>query len=364
MLVETFPERNLPLLRALVEQSSVEDLKAITGHSNTYDGQWGPRRQLVWLTERLARFVDFFPDAERILRRLALAESEPQIGNNATHIWQQLFRIYLSGSATPFLSRLPILEQQIFSQNQAAVSLAFGALWEVFNPQPLRMEGRPVAGGRIAPADWSPDSEKELRACRDASFDLIHKAAKSRESNVSGLAKEFLIRFLPSFLSQGWLDRLRDALSPSSLPPTSNPKLVERVEEFLQLHEGRNGDHDSSNKKSAYLARVGKWLEELQPKEFAARLVNTVGRNPWGHSARGAESAWQQDVAHLGQEILDSPRCLCLRSVSGSIRSNGWPARSHHARHGTHRNDGSSARLRARFPRDGCPLRRTRKPSS
>src|SRR5260370_35111212 len=77
-----------------------------------YGAQWGPRRTLVWLFERLVSFPQYFDDCEASLFRLALEESEPQIGNNATAIWANLFSIYLSGTPTPFRKRFPLTEKR------------------------------------------------------------------------------------------------------------------------------------------------------------------------------------------------------------------------------------------------------------
>ena len=49
----------------------------------------------------------------RIVRRVCFRwqwkESDPQVGNNATAIWKGLFGVFLSGTAAPFLQRLPAL---------------------------------------------------------------------------------------------------------------------------------------------------------------------------------------------------------------------------------------------------------------
>ncbi len=55
---------------------------------------WGPRRNLVWLAERMAQFEEYFNYAESILLRLALTENEPGISNNATGIWKGFFISY------------------------------------------------------------------------------------------------------------------------------------------------------------------------------------------------------------------------------------------------------------------------------
>src|SRR5580704_1379689 len=87
-LIETRPGEFLPRLRFLVEQATIEQLQVVKGQ---WAGTWGTRRSLVWLCERLAAFPEYFDEVESILLRLAVGESEPTIGNNATHIWMQTF---------------------------------------------------------------------------------------------------------------------------------------------------------------------------------------------------------------------------------------------------------------------------------
>jgi hypothetical protein len=54
--VEVEPTRYLPILRRLIEEATIEDLKCITGDS--YRGRWGPRRSLVWLAEKMQHFLN------------------------------------------------------------------------------------------------------------------------------------------------------------------------------------------------------------------------------------------------------------------------------------------------------------------
>src|SRR5262249_10906925 len=152
--------------------------------------------------ERLARFAEYFDDAERMLLRLALAESEPHIGNNATHIWRQLFRIVLSGTEVPFPERLARLERRLLSGEEAVPPLAFGAFKELFNPFPRRMEGHPVVAGRITPPDWRPRSEAEYRSCRQAVVALLCRLATASDPQLAGQAHDFLVAHVQVFLAE------------------------------------------------------------------------------------------------------------------------------------------------------------------
>ena len=106
-LINTDPDLYFPRLALLVRNATHEELLQSRGGR-------GSRRTLVWTAEHLAAFPKYFAEAEQILRRLALAETEPGIGNSATGVWKELFRIQLSGSANPFPERIELLGKPTF----------------------------------------------------------------------------------------------------------------------------------------------------------------------------------------------------------------------------------------------------------
>ena len=81
-LIEVQPEAMIAVLRGLLERTAVNQLR---GSVHAARGERA-RRQLVWLAEKLAHFAEYFTDAEAILLRLAIAETEPHLGNNASRV--------------------------------------------------------------------------------------------------------------------------------------------------------------------------------------------------------------------------------------------------------------------------------------
>ncbi|MCI0460833.1 MAG: hypothetical protein L0Z62_28120 [Gemmataceae bacterium] len=308
MLVDTWPEQSLPVLRGLMEAATLDELRAVRGDS--IGGDWGPRRHLVWLAERLARLAAYFDDAERILVQLALAESEPHIANNATRIWQQLFRVFLSGTETPFLDRLRRLEQRFLSGEPALIPLAFGAAKEIFNPFPRRMEGRPVVAGRITPPDWRPSSRAERNACYRAAFDLVCRLARSDAAPLAGLAQELIVTQLSAFLARGWLEDLQSVLPADRLPANLLPRLIEGVESFLHFERQRADAKQLTEAKRTYGEGVRRWLTALSPKDLARRLVAVVGRDPWRSYHRDGEAEERKEIAALAEELWRDRRQL------------------------------------------------------
>ena len=145
ILVETDPDTYIGRLRELVETTPDEVLRMGT--------EWGssPRRQLVWLCERLAAFPAYYFQCEAILYRLAVNESELKIGNNSTGIWCQLQRVYLSGSSVPFLERFEALRKRTSAAYGDAFLLCAKALGGIFNTHVTRM-GAPATVRRAASA--------------------------------------------------------------------------------------------------------------------------------------------------------------------------------------------------------------------
>jgi hypothetical protein len=291
-----------------VEDAPLDDLRAVTGEGSL--GGWGPRRFLVWLAERLAHFAAYFDNAERILLRLALAESEPHIGNNATRIWHQLFRVYLSGTEVPFPDRLVRLRQYLLSKDPAIIPLAFGALGEVFDPAPMRMEGRPVVAGRLVPPDWEPRSPTEHRACYQSAFALLCETAQHGDALLAETAREFLVQHLQHFLTNGWLDGLKNVFTTAAIPPDRLPVVSVAIERFLHFEDEREKNGKSSDGRQSYRERVRAWLVELSPRDLHQRLLRLVARDPWESAHFGGENAWNGEIAQLARELLNDPRQL------------------------------------------------------
>jgi len=301
-LVEVDPRTYLPTLRRIVEESTREDLTAITGDS--IGGRWGPRRSLVWLAEHMAAFPEHFEDAERILLRLALAESEPKIANNATAIWKQLFRIFLSGTAIPFVERLHKLEERIFSDDKEISSLAIDALDGVFTPHGMRIAGPPVVAGRILPMEWRPKTHKEYKECMDAAVTLLQKVADQASSELQKKARDIAIDHARTLLTFGYLTEMKVLFPNTILDDELRIRLIEAVNKFLHY------EPEVAHLSEAYVAEVEKWLKTLNPSDFHGKVVTLVGVDPWYHSSMGDEEKWKSELHSLAIECLKNPDLL------------------------------------------------------
>src|SRR5260370_7231847 len=297
-LLETDPATSLPQLTRLIRESTFEDLRATGGREH---GGRTARREIVWAAERLASFPEHFESAELILRRLALVETELGIGNNATGIWRQLFRVYLSGTAVPFLDRFEIFKRMVLSGDPAERDLALGGFGHLVDTQVSRMGSPSLVGGRIPPPDWFP----HLRAEREACLTIVLAFPQYLLPRPEPLAEAAWIYFknhLRLFLAWSQLDRLEAMLKRHPIPGPLLGGWLEEIDNFLQ-YEG--GDRAMAAKEHLhYCDRVQAWGASLLPGEFSGRLRGILGKDLWHHSMR--EDMWKQEseIAPLVEDVL------------------------------------------------------------
>src|ERR1039458_2929574 len=145
-LIDTDPDQYFPSLVILVRQAELQELRLVNGGPANRPGS---RRILVWTAERLAAFERYFPGAEEVLRKLALAETEDGIRNNAKGVWSSLFRIVLSGTEFPFRKRVELLGSLLSSTTQEVSELALLALEKTLDLESPSPMGPSVVAGAI-----------------------------------------------------------------------------------------------------------------------------------------------------------------------------------------------------------------------
>jgi hypothetical protein len=296
-LIETDPIAYLPTLRRVVEAATAEQL---TSSPESTRGSWGPRRQLVWAAERFAQFKEFFTDAEAILFKLALRESEPAIGNNATKTWQNLFRMQLSGTPLSLIDRLSILQSRLAAADESAGEVLLGALNSIFDFQGFRTLGPPVVAGRIPPGDWYPANAEEFQTSLRQGLELLKEAARSPFTVIARGAEDALVQSVDQLIRHRLLNAVRETVSISDLGDESRAKLAGRLENYVAWFS-REPPLDFPKE---YVEKVALWAKELKPKSLHGRLVEVVGERSWQYYGR--EKEFQALLTSLAIELLSS----------------------------------------------------------
>lgn len=293
-------------LRTILEQASLDELLAIRGEY-THDG-WGARRHIVSMLARAAQFEDSFDNAEVALRRLALAENEYGIGNNATGTWTDLFRLHGSGAARRFEYRLQVLESLLDSGTESEHQLLFSALEKALRQNSFEILPHYVDWEQ-PPVVWRTQTAEQLRLAHTAYFQLLAKAFESKNVTCRSRTVALVANHLRDILLLGGdaLDFAKSILS-GEIEPTLRARVNEQLGQFLSWDADRLSDTD-------YVQRVRQWRTNLTEGSLMSRVATVVGSlwdasNPLSTTDDAGQSAYRAAMKKLAAELIGSERSL------------------------------------------------------
>ena len=218
--------------------------------------------------------------------------------NNATNVWQELFRIYLSGTAVPFIERIDLLEKRLSSENEEEINLALECLTKAFDTRGSRIVGSPLIAGRISPENWQPQTQVELKECFDRAFAVLSKAVQSNIDSLKTGALNIAIERIPILLTNGYLEEVQALFSADDISQEILVSLIRRLEDFLEFNSDASGE-------------IQQWLESLIPEDFHGRLIQTVSKSPpWSSSFQDSREAWQQEINSLARQLYEDRALL------------------------------------------------------
>ena len=252
------------------------------------------RREIVWTLVRIAGRSSGFHDAVIALALLAEAENEPW-GNNASHEFVARFRVFLDGTALPYLRRLRVIDELLELSRPELARLCVGALAQVGN-RFARRAGVAPASDQVPEREWRPQSESEYLECIDS--------ALSRLETIAGLG-------MPSLQD----DLIAAAEKLSSLLSSSKSHM--RVAHFFITVRGAYpGAREPLRQVVARRIWVSRndlqqdqrrSLEELRARledwSLGARLRQQVGPRPW-------EREQPRDFTSLTTDLITDPSVL------------------------------------------------------
>jgi hypothetical protein len=314
------PGRGLGWLRGVVNRATPEQLRALDGKPDA-SGGWRGRRQLVWLCQNLASFGEHFDACEAILFRLALYETEPEIGNNSTVIWKSLFWPALAGTEMPFDRRLPILVRRLRGTTSEELPLILGAAVGCVQHHYLGVPTPPrVVGGRVVPSPWMPDDWNELGAMRRDAARQILDAIAGLDDALTFEALRAVVKHLELFTGLGLLERLRTLLRPDRVDESLRRRLVAKLEE--QTTFLRNADEETHSDPT--LGPLEEWLAELSPPDLATQVRDLTAQAYWtGWAPEERDARYNR----LADGLIASPatfRQLAGWFATAESQSAGW----------------------------------------
>jgi hypothetical protein len=220
------------------------------------------RRHLVWALEKLAFRKETFTRAATLLRKLAAAETEDRISNNASGQFRGLFRLYLSGTeATPDI-RLKVLDEGLRSQHAREREICIDALDEMLETGHYsRTGGAEEIGSSDALMDWEPETYGEVRDFYRAAIDRL-KAIALNDDPLASKAKRVLGGRLRALFNQFEPAEIKRLINEIGQRYGFWPEAVQEINEWLYF--------DSKEAPIEIRNQVRSYFEELLPTDKVA----------------------------------------------------------------------------------------------
>ena len=160
--------------------------------------QFGAGRQrVVWSLEKIAVERDLFQRAARLLLRLAEAENNPAISNNATGTFAALFSLGPGRTAptqAPPAERLPVLRAALYSESKEARIVALRACDQALNSHSFtRMYGAERRGLKDLEL-WSPKTYDEWDDAYRQVWELLRERVPTLRDEEQSEAAHVLLK--------------------------------------------------------------------------------------------------------------------------------------------------------------------------
>jgi hypothetical protein len=232
------------------------------------------RRHLIWALEKLCWPAHTFLKAATVLMVFASGETETY-ANNATHQFEQLFHILLSGTQCPAIDRLEVLMSGLQENHNETKNVCIGALGAALQSQHFsRTSGAEVRGTQLPETDWEPSGYREAWDYWKQAFALLHDEVLKNGSTMNR-AMDTIANSLGTFLG--------------------TPLVVELEKEFKEIAEMRGGYWPAARKSmtsflsfstnipTVYREAIDRWLSYVQPRNLKDRLIDIVSIPTWEH---------------------------------------------------------------------------------
>jgi hypothetical protein len=317
---ELNPRSGLRWLRGAIDKASADVLQSF-GREFDGSGDWRGRRHIVWLCDHLAQFSDEFWGCEEILYKLAQYETEDRVSNNSRGVWQRFFRPLFSWTTIPFERRIDhLLGRLKKAQPETQLMIMEAAIGAIRDPVGETVPPK-IVGGRLAPEEWRPKTNGDLRKSQTDAANKLLKVVKELLAERIATPRAEVINHLRLFSNHGCLDELRAWLQPNGLDESTLRHLRAALDEhidWLQPHaEGSDwlNIHPSEGERAwagKARAEAEEWRRALEPASLASRIRDVTARERWEHRqyVPDKEQQTNQIYEQLAQDTLEQPEVM------------------------------------------------------
>ena len=241
------------------------------------------RRWLVWTLQRLCFRKGPFHSAAKLMLDFAVAENDEQIASNATKTFKALFKLYLSGTETPAIDRLAVLDEALESEDPGRRRIAIDALGEGLETNHFARTGGPEwQGSGPALKDWQPATTEEILTYYRGCLERLSKVA-CLSDDLSVGAKTNLTRHIRGLVGQGLVDDV--ALAIDRILEVDNSYWKEAIAQTSQ-----SLSFEGPKVPPEYRRKVQALHDKLVPISLEDRLRIYVCELPWGYFEPGDDS--------------------------------------------------------------------------
>ncbi|CAM2005662.1 hypothetical protein [Acanthopleuribacter pedis] len=233
------------------------------------------RREIVETLESLARRRDTFPEASRLLLRLAEAENEPY-SNNASGTFVDLFALDLYGelgsteAAPP--ARFLVLKEAFESGNSVRRALALQGFNQalMYHSQKVIVHRSPLLKPRLIL--WKPKTYGELFDAYRQAWEYLIEALSSSKDAPHREILEILLRHCGSLCQYPDLSSMiLDSLEKLAADPPNRLPMIPVISDMLSYDKERLPDEA--------VPRLQAIREALEGSDYSSLLKRYVGTN-------------------------------------------------------------------------------------
>lgn len=222
------------------------------------------RRHIVWALEKLVFRAQTFNRAARLLLRLAAAETEPSIGNNATGEFKRLFQRELSGTeATPTL-RLDVLDEGLADPRLRGICIeAAGVMLD--STHFSRSGGAETIGSQAPLKDWRPSIWRDIWDFHCAGLDRL-AAIATGDTPEAPIAQKLIGTHIRGLLSAVPFERIAPIVRRVAAHVGTWHEAIRDVSHWLYFDRRKHDDAEQS-------AKVRGLYDDLLPADIVDQAL-------------------------------------------------------------------------------------------
>jgi hypothetical protein len=229
----------------------------------------------------------------------AVAENE-EIGNNATRTFKEYFKLYLSGTETPAVERLLVLDNALKSRDPKCHEIVVDALGRALETNHFsRIGGPEVQGSGPTLIDWHPDTTSDILAYYRACINRLSDVA-CNSGGLRRLAMTNIARHIRGLLGQGLVDEI--ALAANRILAVEQCYWSEAIAQTSQ-----SLSFEGPKMPPEYRKKVQALHDSLLPRSLEERLRFYICQLPSGYFDPGRKSI---------EAGIQSPKMLAAECVS------------------------------------------------